>query len=80
LATEWFAWQHEATVDRRYGNKVITFETINGSGENERALSTLLAPKQPDDTNIFVGFAPEGKNLPKLDDSLRNILPGRDAL
>jgi hypothetical protein len=36
--------------------------------------------KQHDDTNVFLGFAPEGKTLPQLDKSLENILPGRSAL
>jgi hypothetical protein len=85
--TQWFAWQHEATVIKLddLGN-VITFETSGGSRWTTRSLKSLTDPMSVDwirnlhdDTNVFVGFAPEGQVLPELDKSLENILPGRNA-
>jgi hypothetical protein len=66
--------------------KVITFETSGGARMSTRTLRSLVDPmtdpwfqKQHDDTNVFVGFTPEGKVLPQLDKSLENILPGRSV-
>jgi len=87
VETQWFAWQHEATVIKLddLGN-VVTFETSGGSRWTIRTLKSLTDPmsvdwirKLQDDTNVFVGFAPEGQALPELDKSLENILPGRNA-
>ena len=72
VETQWFAWQHEATViklDDR-GN-VVTFETSGGSRWTIRSLKSLTDPmsvdwirKLQDDTNVFVGFAPRGRPCP----------------
>lgn len=87
VETQWFSWQHEATVIKLddLGN-VITFETSGGARWNTWSLKSLLDPMSVDwlrnlheDTNVFVGFAPEGRVLPELDKSLENILPGRNA-
>ena len=87
VETQWFSWQHEATVIKLddIGN-VITFETSGGARWNTWSLKSLLDPMSVDwlrnlheDTNVFVGFSPEGKVLPELDKSLENILPGRNA-
>ena len=87
VETQWFSWQHEATVIKLddIGN-VITFETSNGSRWTTRPLKTLTDPMGTtfwknlhEDTNVFVGFAPEGRVLPELNKSLENILPGRNA-
>jgi hypothetical protein len=84
---QWFAWQHEATVVDRDVGKVITFETSAGARIHTWTLRSLVDPMaepwlrdKHEDTNVFVGFAPEGKVLPQLDKSLRDILPGRSAL
>jgi hypothetical protein len=85
--TEWFAWQHEATVMKLYDkDNVVTFETFGGSRWTTRSLQELIDPmsvwwrqKEPDDTNVFVGFAPERAALPELDKSLENIVSGRNA-
>ena len=83
---QWFAWQHEATVVDRTEGKIITFETSFGARIHTWTLRSLVDPmSEPwlrdkhEDTNVFVGFAPEGKVLPQLDKSLENILPGRSA-
>ena len=88
VETQWFAWQHEATVIERGQASVTLFETSGGARVTTRGLRELVDPmaepwvlKQHRDTNVFVGFAPEGSPLlPALDDSLRNIVGGRDAL
>jgi hypothetical protein len=84
--TQWFAWQHEAYVVDQDRGKVITFETSGGARMSARPLSSLVSPmtdpyfqKLQEDTNVFVGFTPEGKVLPQLDKSLEDILPGRSA-
>jgi hypothetical protein len=86
VETQWFIWQHEATVvdrDDRSG-KVITFETSNGARMRTWPLESLVnAPTwwaiKHEDWNAFVGYAPDGKILPELDKSLEKILPGRNA-
>jgi hypothetical protein len=87
MDTQWFSWQHEATVIKvdDLGN-VITFETSNGSRWTTQTLKSLTDPMNDpwwkmnhDDTNVFVGFATEGKVLPELDKSLEDILSGRNA-
>jgi hypothetical protein len=38
VQTQWFSWQHEATVIKRSGGKVITFETNAGARLSTRTL------------------------------------------
>jgi hypothetical protein len=85
IETQWFAWQHEGTVRQldQHGN-VITFETLNNTRETTRSLQSLVDPmsadwQRIDATNVFVGFAPEGRKLPNLDESLKKILGDRNA-
>ena len=85
--TQWFAWQHEATVIEVGKSDVTLFETSGGARMTTRTLKELTDPMtvkwlldQHRDTNVFVGFAPEGSPLSALDESLRNIVGGRDAL
>ncbi len=87
IETQWFAWQHEATVVESGKNSVTLFETSGGARLTTRGLRELVDPMAEPwvrdkhrDTNVFVGFATEGSPLPALDDSLRNIVNGRDAL
>jgi Domain of unknown function (DUF4157) len=87
VETQWFAWQHEATVIAPKEGAVTTFETQRHSARmHSWSLKSLLDPMsepwirdQHGDTNVFLGFAPEGRVLPQLDKSLENILPGRSA-
>jgi hypothetical protein len=88
VETQWFAWQHEATVIDHDTSSVTMFETSGGARQTVRGLRELVDPmaepwvlKNHRDTNVFVGFSPQGSPLlPALDDSLRNIVAGRDAL
>ena len=87
LQTQWFSWQHEATVLKRAPGRVITFETSAGARRHSWTLSSLLDPmnepwikSQHGDTNVFVGYAPGADTMPQLDPALENILPGRGAL
>ena len=87
VETQWFSWQHEATVLKRAPGRVITFETSAGARRHSWTLSSLLDPmrepwikKEHGDTNVFVGFAPGRDTMPQLDTALGNILGGRGAL
>jgi Domain of unknown function (DUF4157) len=85
--TQWFSWQHEATILKRAPGRVITFETSAGARRHSWTLGSLLDPmnepwikKEHGDTNVFVGFAPGRDTMPQLDAALGDILPGRGAL
>jgi hypothetical protein len=87
LETQWFSWQHEATVLKRAPGKVITFETSAGARTHSWTMRSLLDPmsetwikNQHGDTNVFVGYAPGRDTMPQLDAALQDILPGRSAL
>jgi hypothetical protein len=88
IETQYFAWQHEATVIEPGKSSVTLFETSGGARVTTRSLRELVDPmtepwllKEHRDTNVFIGFAPEGSPLlPALDESLRNIVGGRNAL
>jgi hypothetical protein len=87
IQTQWFSWQHEATVLKRAPGKVITYETSAGARRHSWTLRSLLDPmsepwiqKEHGDTNVFVGYAPGRDTMPQLDAALENILHGRGAL
>ena len=67
--------------------QVETFETSAGAGTHKWTVRSLLDPMsepwirdQHGDTNVFLGFMPEGTTPAYLEKSLQNILPGRSAL
>lgn len=83
--TEWYRWAHEATVFMIEGDSVLLFETSIGSRLTKRSKDRLRNPEEKkeekqDATNVFLGWVPEGKAHPQLDEHLRNILGTRGAI
>lgn len=72
-ATQYLLWKHEAQiveVDAK-NKRVLTFET-GPIGLRTRALESVVNA-----WDVYVGFAPSGREPADIDEYLKNILPGR---